>query len=242
VQVLVIAAEVILTCAINVGERWATLLTFGPSAAPRRPGGPPRAVSLPGSLPGAAGKHQGCDGLSSADGVADCLQRRLKGHDDDTHVEVLLDLGVATGRAIGYNWLGDENVGVFVRLRRQGVIRAERTQFGARREGEAGLLPQFTQSGLRQVLALAGGPSRELERVGLEVVPVLADEHREIRRMHDSGDYNVAEIAALFSVSRPTVYRSLDRTAGLPPLPVGTRPVPDVTKYDQLLTRNLGQQ
>jgi predicted DNA-binding transcriptional regulator AlpA len=28
--------------------------------------------------------------------------------------------------------------------------------------------------------------------------------------MHDSRDYNVVEIAALFSVSRPTVYRSLE--------------------------------
>ena len=65
---------------------------------------------------------------------------------------------------------------------------------------------------------------------------------REIRRMHDSGDYTVAEIAALFSVSRPTVYRSLDRTTELPPLPADTRPVPDVTKYDQLLTRKLEQQ
>jgi hypothetical protein len=55
--------------------------------------------------------------------------------------------------------------------------------------------------------------------------------------MHDSGDYNVAEIAALFSVSRPTVYRSLERTTALPPLPADTRPAPDVTKYDQLLTR-----
>ena len=37
--------------------------------------------------------------------------------------------------------------------------------------------------------------------------------------MHDSGDYNVAEIAARFSVSRPAVYRSLDRTAELPHFP-----------------------
>ena len=58
----------------------------------------------------------------------------------------------------------------------------------------------------------------------------------------DSGDYNVAEIAALFRVIRPTVYRSLDRTADLPPLPAGTRLVPDVTKYDRLLTRNLKRQ
>ena len=28
---------------------------------------------------------------------------------------------------------------------------------------------------------------------------------REIRRMHDSGDYNIAEIAGLLGVSRPTV-------------------------------------
>jgi len=37
----------------------------------------------------------------------------------------------------------------------------------------------------------------------------------------------LAEIAALFSVSRPTVYRSLERTTELPPLPADTRPVPD---------------
>jgi len=65
---------------------------------------------------------------------------------------------------------------------------------------------------------------------------------REIRRMHDSGDYNIAGIAALFGVSRPTVYRSLDRTAGLPPPPGGTQPMPDVTKYGQVLIRNLEQQ
>ena len=55
--------------------------------------------------------------------------------------------------------------------------------------------------------------------------------------MHDRGDYNIAEIAALFSVSRPTVYRSLARTTALPPLPVGTRPAPDIARDDQLLTR-----
>ena len=60
---------------------------------------------------------------------------------------------------------------------------------------------------------------------------------REIRRMHDSGDYNVTEIGELFAISRPTVYRSLERTAALPALPADTRPAPDVAKYDQLLTR-----
>ena len=52
--------------------------------------------------------------------------------------------------------------------------------------------------------------------------------------------YNIAQIAALFSVSRPTVYRSLERTTDLPPLPAGTRPVPDVAEYDQLLIRRPG--
>jgi len=63
--------------------------------------------------------------------------------------------------------------------------------------------------------------------------PVLKPaQDREIRRIHDSGDYNVAEIAALFSVSRPTVFRSLERTTALPPLPAEARPAPDVAKYD----------
>jgi len=60
--------------------------------------------------------------------------------------------------------------------------------------------------------------------------------------MHDSGDYNVAEIAGLFGVSRPTVYRSLERTVALPPLPADTRPEPDIAKYDQLLTHLEGGQ
>ena len=101
-------------------------------------------------------------------------------------------------------------------------------------EFEANLIRQRTREGMqiaRQHGKLRGKQSR-----------LKPAQDREIRRMHDSGDYNVAEIAALFSVSRPTVYRSLDRTTELPPLPAGTRPVPDVTKYDQLLTRNLEQQ
>jgi transposase len=60
--------------------------------------------------------------------------------------------------------------------------------------------------------------------------------------MHDSGDYNVAEIAELFGISRPTVYRSLERTAGLPPLPSDSRAMPDIAKYDQLLTRTPGTE
>ncbi len=33
----------------------------------------------------------------------------------------------------------------------------------------------------------------------------------ELRRMHKSGDYSMADLAELFTVSRPTVYRTLQR-------------------------------
>jgi len=87
-------------------------------------------------------------------------------------------------------------------------------------EFEANPIRQRTREGMdvaRQHGKLRGKQSR-----------LKPAQDREIRRMHDSGDYNIAEIAALFSVSRPTVYRSLERTADLPLLPAGTRPVPDV--------------
>jgi DNA invertase Pin-like site-specific DNA recombinase len=36
----------------------------------------------------------------------------------------------------------------------------------------------------------------------------------ELRRMHATGDYTIADLAELFTVSRPTVYRTLQREAG----------------------------
>ena len=35
---------------------------------------------------------------------------------------------------------------------------------------------------------------------------------REMRRMRDTGDYSISDLAEVFSVSRPTVYRTLART------------------------------
>ena len=32
--------------------------------------------------------------------------------------------------------------------------------------------------------------------------------------MHDGGDYSICDLAELFSVSRPTVYRTLQRQPG----------------------------
>jgi len=37
-------------------------------------------------------------------------------------------------------------------------------------------------------------------------------QHRELRRMHTTGEYSIADLAELFSVSRPSVYRALART------------------------------
>jgi DNA invertase Pin-like site-specific DNA recombinase len=43
--------------------------------------------------------------------------------------------------------------------------------------------------------------------------PKLSDrQQRELRRMRDSGDYSISDLAELFTVSRPTVYRTLART------------------------------
>jgi DNA invertase Pin-like site-specific DNA recombinase len=36
---------------------------------------------------------------------------------------------------------------------------------------------------------------------------------REVRRMHASGGCAIAQIAELFRVSRPTIYRALQRTS-----------------------------
>src|SRR4051812_23369161 len=36
-------------------------------------------------------------------------------------------------------------------------------------------------------------------------------QRRELRRMHDTGEYSISDLAELFSVSRPTVYRTLAR-------------------------------
>jgi predicted DNA-binding protein YlxM (UPF0122 family) len=42
--------------------------------------------------------------------------------------------------------------------------------------------------------------------------PKLSDkQQKELRRMHNTGDYAISDLAELFSVSRPTVYRTLRR-------------------------------
>lgn len=44
--------------------------------------------------------------------------------------------------------------------------------------------------------------------------PKLSDrQQKELRRMYDTGDYSRNDLAELFSVSRPTLYRTLGRQA-----------------------------
>ena len=44
--------------------------------------------------------------------------------------------------------------------------------------------------------------------------PKLSDkQQKELRRMHDTGEHSISDLAELFSISRPTVYRTLARQA-----------------------------
>jgi DNA invertase Pin-like site-specific DNA recombinase len=44
--------------------------------------------------------------------------------------------------------------------------------------------------------------------------PKLSEKQQtELRRMHHTGEYSISDLAELFSVSRPTVYRTLARKA-----------------------------
>ncbi len=94
-------------------------------------------------------------------------------------------------------------------------------------EFEANLIRQRTREGM--AIARARGKLRGKP-------PKLSPtQTREVHRMHASGDYAIAQIAELFSVSRPTIYRALQRTTDAAELPADTRPPPDVAKYDAVL-------
>jgi DNA invertase Pin-like site-specific DNA recombinase len=70
-------------------------------------------------------------------------------------------------------------------------------------EFEADLIRLRTREGM--AVARARGKLRGKQ-------PKLSEkQQRELRRMHDTGDYSISELAVLFSVSRPTVYRTLAR-------------------------------
>jgi DNA invertase Pin-like site-specific DNA recombinase len=70
-------------------------------------------------------------------------------------------------------------------------------------EFEADLIRLRTREGM--AIARAKGKLRGKS-------PKLSDKQQnELRRMHDTGDYSISDLAHVFSVSRPTVYRTLNR-------------------------------
>ena len=71
-------------------------------------------------------------------------------------------------------------------------------------EFEADLIRMRTREGM--AVARAKGKLRGKK-------PKLSERRQaELRRMYDTGDYSVSDLAELFVVSRPTVYRVLERT------------------------------
>jgi DNA invertase Pin-like site-specific DNA recombinase len=72
-------------------------------------------------------------------------------------------------------------------------------------EFEADLIRMRTREGM--AIARAKGKLRGKQ-------PKLSDkQQKELHRMHDTGKYSISDLAELFSVSRPTVYRTLARKA-----------------------------
>jgi DNA invertase Pin-like site-specific DNA recombinase len=72
-------------------------------------------------------------------------------------------------------------------------------------EFEADLIRLRTREGM--AIARARGRLRGKQ-------PKLSErQQKELRRMHDTGEYAISDLAELFSVSRPTVYRTLRRQA-----------------------------
>ena len=70
-------------------------------------------------------------------------------------------------------------------------------------EFEADLIRMRTREGM--AIARARGKLRGKQ-------PKLSDrQQRELCRMHAKGEYSISDLAEFFSVSRPTVYRTLNR-------------------------------
>jgi DNA invertase Pin-like site-specific DNA recombinase len=51
-----------------------------------------------------------------------------------------------------------------------------------------------------------------------------ARQQAELRRMHGTGEYTIADLMEVFSVGRATVYRVLARAAAQPPSPTAALP------------------
>ena len=71
-------------------------------------------------------------------------------------------------------------------------------------EFESDLIKMRTREGMKTVRAKGKLRGKK---------PKLSEkQHRELRRMYDTGDYSISDLADIFTVSRPTIYRTLRRT------------------------------
>jgi DNA invertase Pin-like site-specific DNA recombinase len=72
-------------------------------------------------------------------------------------------------------------------------------------EFEADLIRLRTREGMAVARAMGKLKGRKPK--------LSARQQQELRRMYDTGDYSVSDLAELFSISRPTVYRTLGHQA-----------------------------
>ncbi len=99
--------------------------------------------------------------------------------------------------------LGGRTLEVDARTRYLALSGVFRVADSTRPRVESDLIRMRTREGM--AIARAKGKLRGRQ-------PKLSDRQAgELRRMHDTGDYSVSDLAAVCSVSRPTVYRTLRR-------------------------------
>ena len=107
--------------------------------------------------------------------------------------------------------IGDDLAGLGVKLQIGGSVHDPTDPMGKLffnilatfAEFEADLIRMRTREGM--AIARAKGKLRGRQ-------PKLSTrQQQELKRMHDTGDYSISDLAELFSISRPTVYRTLKR-------------------------------
>lgn len=80
---------------------------------------------------------------------------------------------------------------------------------GAKASAARGLLRLRTREGMAVARAKGRLKGRQPK--------LTPKQQKELRRMHATGDYTISDLAELFSVSRPTVYRTLNSQIATPP-------------------------
>lgn len=121
------------------------------------------------------GHEESRNGLQTVNGVASSREGLIERHDDDVHVEVLLDLGVLGRQGLSHDRAGEEEVHVLVGLRRQRVVLAERLHFRTLGERVARLLDQL--AGERDEVVEVRDADGQVTSTSTRRVPVIAPSH-----------------------------------------------------------------